>query len=115
MIARPPKRRRRLNESAPVRSISVRDQSIVKQRGGITAIILAGSRPGADPLAQAYRSPIKALIPVAGKAMGSEEHTSELQSLMRISYAVFCLKKKNIVQNKTLLYLSTTIYYLNHT
>src|SRR3546814_2838019 len=29
----------------------------------------------------------------------SEEHTSELQSLMRISYAVFCLKKKNI--NKT--------------
>src|SRR3546814_9573609 len=29
----------------------------------------------------------------------SEEHTSELQSLMRISYAVFCLKKK-IIQNK---------------
>src|SRR3546814_7801764 len=27
----------------------------------------------------------------------SEEHTSELQSLMRISYAVFCLKKKTIV------------------
>src|SRR3546814_3218895 len=34
-----------------------------------------------------------------GGALGetrSEEHTSELQSLMRISYAVFCLKKKNI-------------------
>src|SRR3546814_8316951 len=34
---------------------------------------------------------------VAGKGSGdrrSEEHTSELQSLMRISYAVFCLKKK---------------------
>src|SRR3546814_3044256 len=30
--------------------------------------------------------------PVGGR---SEEHTSELQSLMRISYAVFCLKKKN--------------------
>src|SRR3546814_2224882 len=29
-------------------------------------------------------------------AARSEEHTSELQSLMRISYAVFCLKKKNI-------------------
>src|SRR3546814_1805340 len=28
--------------------------------------------------------------------MRSEEHTSELQSLMRISYAVFCLKKKNL-------------------
>src|SRR3546814_10716268 len=30
-----------------------------------------------------------------GLAFRSEEHTSELQSLMRISYAVFCLKKKN--------------------
>src|SRR3546814_7569085 len=30
----------------------------------------------------------------------SEEHTSELQSLMRISYAVFCLKKKNKQANK---------------
>src|SRR3546814_3645581 len=29
----------------------------------------------------------------------SEEHTSELQSLMRISYAVFCLKKKNNTTN----------------
>src|SRR3546814_9241594 len=31
-----------------------------------------------------------------GIGVRSEEHTSELQSLMRISYAVFCLKKKNI-------------------
>src|SRR3546814_4147183 len=30
-----------------------------------------------------------------GQLCRSEEHTSELQSLMRISYAVFCLKKKN--------------------
>src|SRR3546814_1033405 len=30
----------------------------------------------------------------------SEEHTSELQSLMRISYAVFCLKKKKTQENK---------------
>src|SRR3546814_10531074 len=30
-----------------------------------------------------------------GPVVRSEEHTSELQSLMRISYAVFCLKKKN--------------------
>src|SRR3546814_2904929 len=42
----------------------------------------------------------------------SEEHTSELQSLMRISYAVFCLKKKNnykslniiLIRNQTLLF-----------
>src|SRR3546814_3916001 len=32
----------------------------------------------------------------ADASIRSEEHTSELQSLMRISYAVFCLKKKNI-------------------
>src|SRR3546814_6132378 len=32
------------------------------------------------------------------KCFRSEEHTSELQSLMRISYAVFCLKKKNTKQ-----------------
>src|SRR3546814_8331324 len=31
----------------------------------------------------------------------SEEHTSELQSLMRISYAVFCLKKKNTTEQQT--------------
>src|SRR3546814_5981675 len=37
----------------------------------------------------------------AGAALGrSEEHTSELQSLMRISYAVFCLKKKKKHQAK---------------
>src|SRR3546814_7705897 len=33
--------------------------------------------------------------PRGGSRSRSEEHTSELQSLMRISYAVFCLKKKN--------------------
>src|SRR3546814_2300874 len=37
----------------------------------------------------------------------SEEHTSELQSLMRISYAVFCLKKKN---KKTTDYKTETRY-----
>src|SRR3546814_5258071 len=41
---------------------------------------------------------------VAAQRIGkSEEHTSELQSLMRISYAVFCLKKKKKqLKNKTL-------------
>src|SRR3546814_3594917 len=33
--------------------------------------------------------------PLAFRIFRSEEHTSELQSLMRISYAVFCLKKKS--------------------
>src|SRR3546814_7866926 len=34
-------------------------------------------------------------------ALRSEEHTSELQSLMRISYAVFCLKQKNTTHDNT--------------
>src|SRR3546814_6829333 len=39
------------------------------------------------------------LTPAPRRASRSEEHTSELQSLMRISYAVFCLKKKNNKQS----------------
>src|SRR3546814_1074171 len=39
----------------------------------------------------------------------SEEHTSELQSLMRISYAVFCLKKKKKIKKTTNLRHDTTI------
>src|SRR3546814_2929235 len=35
----------------------------------------------------------------------SEEHTSELQSLMRTSYAVFCLKKKKLQQHNTTNYI----------
>src|SRR3546814_9039557 len=38
----------------------------------------------------------------------SEEHTSELQSLMRNSYAVFCLKKKNAKQNQSYIYSNST-------
>src|SRR3546814_2527734 len=37
---------------------------------------------------------------VMGRSVRSEEHTSELQSLMRISYAVFCLKKKKTKHEK---------------
>src|SRR3546814_8823329 len=50
----------------------------------------------------------------------SEEHTSELQSLMRISYAVFCLKKKNtdyLTINNTItnLFSKSCIYYDTYT
>src|SRR3546814_7139947 len=37
----------------------------------------------------------------------SEEHTSELQSLMRISYAVFCMKKKRIKETRTTSIINT--------
>src|SRR3546814_2734409 len=49
------------------------------------ACLVAGRRPPGLPAAG---------ILVAPPPLRSEEHTSELQSLMRISYAVFCLKKK---------------------
>src|SRR3546814_5952021 len=61
------------------------------------------SRPGADKGEGARRVLGRACRPGGQQAGGagtsragqrSEEHTSELQSLMRISYAVFCLKKK---------------------
>src|SRR3546814_7465728 len=44
-----------------------------------------------------------------GRGFRSEEHTSELQSLMRISYAVFCLKKK---KNFTFIYISCIIFHM---
>src|SRR3546814_10586847 len=49
-------------------------------------------------LKKVYGKDKPARVPVAGKDhdIRSEEHTSELQSLMRISYAVFCLKKKQV-------------------
>src|SRR3546814_671519 len=64
---------------------------------------------GAVSIARRLQDPLAELVKIEPKAIGvgqyqhdvdqyklrSEEHTSELQSLMRISYAVFCLKKKN--------------------
>src|SRR3546814_10434423 len=47
-----------------------------------------------------------------GLVARSEEHTSELQSLMRISYAVFCLKKKT---NYNYTYQDHAIHYPKHT
>src|SRR3546814_7990297 len=48
---------------------------------------------------------------LAGGARRSEEHTSELQSLMRISYAVFCLKKKtHKTKHITKVYLNQFIH-----
>src|SRR3546814_3398650 len=49
----------------------------------------------ADALRAIERGQLHRPVDEAGPAARSEEHTSELQSLMRISYAVFCLKKKN--------------------
>src|SRR3546814_4688752 len=47
-------------------------------------------------------------VPIFG--IRSEEHTSELQSLMRISYAVFCLKKKRTTKTRITTYPSTSTH-----
>src|SRR3546814_2938605 len=72
------------------------------------------NRPALTPLAQAGAGDMgwvasePANAAAAGLRLGavalslrSEEHTSELQSLMRISYAVFCLKKKKSITTQT--------------
>src|SRR3546814_7564148 len=61
-----------------------------------------------------YGSPIRLALLLRSKSLThrSEEHTSELQSLMRISYAVFCLKKKRIyTQYNTTTLLQTSNEY----
>src|SRR3546814_2895424 len=69
-------------------------------------IVLAGvSRASKTPTSiylanRGYKTaniPIVLESPPPSSLFRSEEHTSELQSLMRISYAVFCLKKKHII------------------
>src|SRR3546814_5717424 len=57
-------------------------------------ITLSGTR------GKTYENTAKAAFAILADEQRSEEHTSELQSLMRISYAVFCLKKKKINTNK---------------
>src|SRR3546814_1301018 len=59
--------------------------------GGLIGLVLPG---GPGPWAMI------GMTGVMAAAMRSEEHTSEIQSLMRTSYAVFCLTKKNYSTNK---------------
>src|SRR3546814_2265012 len=61
------------------------DAGHLQSEGGATQSLTRMRKIGRRPKALDAESPLRR----------SEEHTSELQSLMRISYAVFCLKKKN--------------------
>src|SRR3546814_2550596 len=54
-----------------------------------------------DPAAQQQELGLRHLHQFLRQQERSEEHTSELQSLMRISYAVFCLKKKKQLNHTT--------------
>src|SRR3546814_5824989 len=69
------------------------------QQVGVAAGVVDGAvavRHVAEPLRRVVLGPAGGEVPAAAPGgERSEEHTSELQSLMRISYAVFCLKTKN--------------------
>src|SRR3546814_3057288 len=73
-------------------------------------IVEVGPRDGLQNEAQTVPTAVKvtlidrlsaAGLPAVELGSRSEEHTSELQSLMRISYAVFCLKKKTTINTNT--------------
>src|SRR3546814_10458202 len=57
-------------------------------------------RNGIPRAVMTVKFPVRSVLaePVISLARSSEEHTSELQSLMRISYAVLCLKQTNTLQ-----------------
>src|SRR3546814_3628311 len=63
-------------------------------------IKFAGERSPFAPMMESWRKDFAAGGARRDLALRSEEHTSELQSLMRISYAVFCLKKKKLLATK---------------
>src|SRR3546814_10305150 len=73
----------------------------------------AAEKPAAaSSEAKALAATIAAVdIPYERFQLRSEEHTSELQSLMRISYAVFCLKKKNFILSLLLSFYSLFFIY----
>src|SRR3546814_9376454 len=64
-------------------------------------VALGGARGAADLVDERLVTGDVDLHPGQRAGLRSEEHTSELQSLMRISYAVFCLKKKTTTKNTT--------------
>src|SRR3546814_994086 len=67
-------------------------------QGPIVSLLSSSPIEGGNgTLRAAYDSSVRLAVapPKAQQAKRSEEHTSELQSLMRNSYAVFCLQKKN--------------------
>src|SRR3546814_1986346 len=84
-----------LAEQLPVEIISV-DSALV-YRG----LDIGSAKPDAEMRALVPHHLIDILDPC--EPYRSEEHTSALQSLMRISYAVFCLKQKKRKQHSTLL------------
>src|SRR3546814_4222048 len=81
---------------APLEGDALRESNEAAAAAGSSATAVADppAEAVAEPVAEAVSEPV-AEAGAASEPVRSEEHTSELQSLMRSSYAVFCLKKKN--------------------
>src|SRR3546814_1837207 len=75
------------------RTASIAELGAACEQVGICVVDDAGVQQVCDALIPAMRAGSRIVIHATVHPR-SEEHTSELQSLMRISYAVFCLKKK---------------------
>src|SRR3546814_9579944 len=73
---------------------------VVGDGGVAVAAPVAQGVAGAGRDEQRRDAVARPLLARPGARFRSEEHTSELQSLMRISYAVFCLKKKKTANRK---------------
>src|SRR3546814_4958084 len=102
MIRRPP-RSTRTDTLFPYTTLFRSDRNRAAQPPGpglprqAPSVKISTRSPGSSPVSAMTAL---ALDAIGGGAARSEEHTSELQSLMRISYAVFCLKKKkNNIKN----------------
>src|SRR3546814_5495772 len=99
-LFRSPDARRHLVESADLTLQLRLDQQVGTERFGLflgDVLGVVGDAGGPVVVRRRGQTGIEAQ---AGSELRSEEHTSELQSLMRISYAVFCLKKKNRLHYK---------------
>src|SRR3546814_6296267 len=89
-----------------MRDVQVIVDPLVFRQHGVTRVPALAMIPGDPVLPYCERedeSPRAAHVAYGDAALSglrSEGHTSELQSLMRISYAVFCLKKKNTTNSK---------------
>src|SRR3546814_3471504 len=70
-------------------------EQVLEQTGLLGMVGKAERGPVAIEAIRKHKSAYLMAVGGAAYLVRSEEHTSELQSLMRISYAVFCLKKKN--------------------
>src|SRR3546814_3829002 len=92
MIRRPP-RSTRTDTLFPYTTLFRSTDDAMYRSNLSSAVEVQANRMAADILMPWHKN-------IRSHAIRSEEHTSELQSLMRISYAVFCLKKKKKEQSR---------------